>query len=591
MSARRLVDNLRFSIQEAILRRRLIKRKDNRALTDALAFAVDHGRPFPIGDSLVREAVFSVDTWRMEQKYQEQLLACVEVYLCSNVQTSQSQEWRVWLRECRNLAHQIDVLNPVISRALLTAHVTGKLGELSEEEEDYLLGCYLRAYKGILTEAGPEDQHELLPVLFEFATIAQLIEPRESYLRLLKRWAEHKQSRPRMLTEMTDEQAFHAPIHGIGSPHCVCVTRFCDLSQRKKPLTVRLSYAGATGDAVVNSQIFSSLFSAALLCDVEPTFVTLVGCTLSVSSSRHNSAFSYSEKSILDVRISPIGPIHPDPVIPSLGMDVQDAMELLSLSSNHLQLSTDLVAVKIGDFEEAYRLETQVVSALQSKDGEFEVIKSKVYPPEETGMIHVMPFWHRDADGKAVPIEIEIPYHLLNPEQVFNLLRFSRQAYMQQLIAAGHRRRAFAQQTYDEEASRVSKWELLSEEEREAENKRRPKTPLTHYYDFKLGILIPIDPSEQETVSYEDLMTIYVPQARDKAKEYAERFTVLCNQLEKLNEDGGKADVLTFKLLFDSMLRKARLPIAHAKFQEEYSRWIKLRSDLVWKALPLCHNE
>jgi hypothetical protein len=585
MSARKWVNKWWLSLWEAILYRRLIGHRDNRALTAIVSFTVEHARRLRIDKSDVREAIFNIDTWGMEQKYEEQLFSCVETYLCNNVQASQGQEWHVWVRQCRNIGHRIDVMKPMISKAILASHVAGNLVGLPTEDEDYLLDCYLSAYQDILVGVKPKDQYELLPVLFEFATIAQLVGPQKANVELLKRWTKYERRRPQPLTEMSNAQAFNASIHGVGSPHRVCVTRFRDLSQHEKLPTIRLSYAGATGDAAVNSQIFSSLFAAALLCDIEPTFVTLVGCTLSVCSRNRDNASTHSERSLLDVRIGPVGPIHPAPAIPSLGMDAQEAMDLLSLSSDHLQLSTSLVAIKLGDIEEAYRLETRVVSALQSRGEESEVIRSDVYPPEETGMIHVMPLLHRDVEGKAVPLEIEIPYHLLGSERVFDLLRISRKAYMQQLISAGHRRRGFAQQVYEEEAGRINAWESRNESEREAESKKRPQVRLNIRYDFKLGIPIPLPPSEQILVSYEEFMRSYAPPVRDKAKWYAERFAVLCDQLEGLSEDGGKADILTFKLLFDSMLRKAQIPIAHAKFQEEYRHWIELRSDLVWKAL------
>lgn len=568
----------RLNRQESSLCRQFIKQKNNQALTDLLAFAIEHNRSFPIHNSKVRETLFNLSSWKVEGEYQSQIFLFVEEYLFDNVEQSQKNEWHTWLRASRTSAHHVDVMSPTISQALSYAHNSGKLDGLSSEDYDYLLGLYLQSYGEILDKTEPGDQQEMLPVLVEFATIAQILGPSEYSTRTLNNWARHRPLQPRALIGMSNEQVYYAPIRGVGSPHGVSVTIYQDAGSGTP---IRISCAGSTGDATLNSQVFTSLFATALACDSEPTFVTSGGATLSLES-RSRESVTRPTTNLLSAVIGPGGPVEPRSGAPTLGMSTEEAMTLVSDLFDRFQTSTGVVHVMRWQIEDAIQLENQITQALQVKDGSPFVIKSDDHYSEGAGVIHVIPLLHRNDKGTVEPIEIEIPYHLLGAEKVFNLLRKARQTYMEQLISNGQRRLELARRAYEEQDKQVKHWASLSEEQKEAICQRQPWVTITQSYDFELGLIIPLDPPEK--VPRRDYEEYQRPQIRDHAREYAKRFAALCQKLEELNKPEGKADILTFKLLVDSMIRQAPLSIP-SRFQVEYRNWVEHSSFLVWAAI------
>src|SRR4029077_7829992 len=199
---------------------------------------------------------------------------------------------------------------------------------------------------------------------------------------------------------------------------------------------------------------------------------------------------------------------------------------------------------------------------------------------EPAGVIHAMPMLHRDTDGKAAPLEIEIPYSVLGPHKGFELLATARRIYMQRLIESAHRRKALAEKTFREQDEAVRQWRDSSQKRKNALCERQPWVTITHYINFELGQTIPLEaPQRTGSLEYEEEQR---PGLRDNARAYGERFAALTLKLEELNQEGGRADILSFKLLVDSMLRQATLPIPHSGFQEEYREWAQRASGPVW---------
>ena len=127
---------------------------------------------------------------------------------------------------------------------------------------------------------------------------------------------------------------------------------------------------------------------------------------------------------------------------------------------------------------------------MKVQDGKPHVIRSDATWSEGAGVVHCLPLLHRDAAGGVQPVEIQIPYQLLGAERVFKLLRDARGVYMEQLIASGRRRQAFAQQTFAQQDLLVKRWKALSAAEKQAEIRRNPTVTITHSVDFELGISI-----------------------------------------------------------------------------------------------------
>jgi hypothetical protein len=578
MSLQKPITNGQLKKQELDLCNRFVMQKDHQSLTNLLVFTRDYDLPFPIHNSKVRETLFNLSSWQIEEKYQEDLFDIIKEFLFSNVTHSQKNEWHSWLRESRNLTHHINVLTLSTSQALSEAHKAGKFNDLPKIEHNYLLGLYLQAYGEILENTGPEDQQDLLPVLVEFATITQVLGPNEYSARILNNWARRRPLQPRALTGMSDEQVKFAPIRGVGSPHGVSVTIYQDPGSNAP---TRITRAGVTGDATLNSQVFTSLFAAALACNSEPTFVTSSGGILSLEEQERD----YSSRPItklVSAAIGPNGPVEPRSGTPTLGMSPEEAMTLVLDLFNRFQETTGLVHVTRWQTEDAIELENELTQALSVKDDRPIVITSDFRYSEGAGVIHLMPLYHRGATGEVKPVEIEIPYQLLGSERVFTLLREARNRYMKQLISAGQQRREHARQAFDAQDKQVIYWASLSEKQKQARCQQDPWVTITQSYDFELGITTPLaSPQKVDRREYEDSQR---PQIRDHAKEYAEKFTALCKKLEDLNQPGGKADILTFKLLVDSMIRHSSLSIS-PDFQHDYRDWVKRSSFLVWAAI------
>src|SRR5205807_1958604 len=149
----------------------------------------------------------------------------------------------------RLATRKLPVTDPMLANAILAGTRNGKLSQLAREDCDYLLSCYLAAYGDLLDHTGSADRHSMLPVLCEFAAIAQILGPTAYSSSILQRWTNRGQRKPRALTHFSDEEAFDAPLRGVGSPNGISVTVY---HADHVTAPVRIAYAGLTGDRTLN---------------------------------------------------------------------------------------------------------------------------------------------------------------------------------------------------------------------------------------------------------------------------------------------------------------------------------------------------
>ncbi|MBZ5594746.1 MAG: hypothetical protein LAP39_21080 [Acidobacteriia bacterium] len=580
---RELIARWRLKRREASLYRDFVKDRKIVALGQLLSFVAQHDRNLPVERDDFREALFGLDWKRccdeLEAAHREIVFRAVDGYLFSLPPDASSGDWRSWIRMSRAAGRVLTVTEPAFAQGLLGAKRHGKLDDLPKEDSDYLLSCYLRAYGEILERSGVDDRQFALPILLEFAAIAQVLGPTEYSSTILQRWVKHAQQKPRALASFSDDQAYDAPIRGVGSPNGASVTMYQG-GQFSTP--VRIAYAGTTGDRTLNAQMFSSLFSTALACDNDQSFLTPVGGILHLDYDR-STVTSSERRTVLRATIGIDGPVEPRAGMPSLGMEPDEAFELVAELFQRFRDSTGLVSVMHWGVGDADTLDERVRKALSSGGESTRRLKSEPSHSEAGGVIHVMPLLHRNKDGEIEAIQIPVSYSALNPDLVLKLTRTARQSYMAQLIANGRRREAMAQNAYTQHDRFVKRWQALTEAQKETECKAAPWVTITQSYNFELGMITVVEPPER--VSLQEYEERRRPDLRDSAKQYAEKFGALCATLDKLNQTGGIADTLSFRFLIDAAIRGDSLLIADSRFRSEYKMWVDHTSAPVWALL------
>jgi len=564
-----------LQLYQPYLQQCLVVHQDQRSLQELVVFLVDHERQLPIDNAEVIDALFKVPSWQLSAAYQPYLFDWVEEYLFQNIPATQPAQWQLWLRSAQRFGQAIEIMNPDALLSIVDAYHTGKLAGWSQEDFKQLFGHFLAYAKDILKEVTKENEKALAPIFLAYGIIVQLVGLDHDARTILKSWSRQKTLRPRALSALSDDQAREAPVRGVGSPHAVVMTVY----QGNTGAPVRLAYAGSTGDLTLNVKIFTGLFAQALLCNDEPTFVMSGGGSLVLGTSGQTSVSSDSSTA-RNIVIGPGGPGEPTPNLPSLDMDAGAALQrLLYYLFHELESETGLVQRTYSDVYDIHALETQVIEALQQADGGLRSIRHESGRSPAIPAIHVMPLFHRNPQGEVEPIEIEIPYGLLGHSEVLGLLHTARQGYMVQLMTAAEQRLARVETTLHQQNQRIQWWNALSQEEKQREYAKQPKVPIRWRWNFETGEIKSVTEDEDRWI-YEEVSS---HEFRDSLQAEAERLKVLCKRLAEMNQAGGKADVLTLKLLMDAMLRQAPLLIAHPPtFAQTYRDWVELRSALIW---------
>lgn len=567
--------------RETLLYREFARQGTESTLRQLLAFLQSNDLPLSVSQPEVRERLFGLD-WSANRGLtdtveRELVFKAIDDFLLDFDAPKGRGEWRAWIRMSRVAGRSVKVTEPKFVHGLLHAKRSGALSDLSSEDSSYLLSCYQKSYGEILQEAHSQDRRLVLPILLEFAAIAQTLGPSEYSSTTLQRWIHNVRAKPRTLADLLAdahiEEAWSSPIRGIGSPHGISVTPYRE-GFRATP--VRIAYAGITADRTLNAQVFAGLFSAGLASDCRRSFLTPVGGLLRLDDgeSSHDQVPRLFASLTLGGR-----PLEPETGVSPIGMPAFDAFQLVNELFERFKACTGLVSVMHWGVDDADALEQRIRDALKSGEDSTR-LSSDPSHSEGNSVIHVMPLLHRNEGGSVEPIRIPVPYSVLNPALALKLTRSARQSYMAQLIANCRRREAMASDAYKEHDKLVGEWEGLKLEQKEARCRVRPTIQITESYNFELGIVERIDPPRSMPLAeYENVVR---PQLRDSAKKFASQFEEMCGTLAKLNRSDGPADQLTFKFLVDAALRQDPVLMAGEEFQADYGTWIKHATAPAW---------
>jgi len=558
--------------------RRLKRHPDAATLLSAVRFSFEHAEQVPLQDVRIRHSIAVCAPWHFENaELLKYVLSQFESFLFSHPSDATALDWQAWIRSCRSNKLPIDIRDPSVAKAISDAERERKLQKLASEERTYLLSCFMRAYGDVLSSADNEPHPELLPVLLEFAAIGHLL-PTQSLTAVLEQWAHRFQTRPRCLTATPEKEAFQAPIRGVGSPNGVVVTTFSDDAE-STPNTICI--AGTTSDPKFNVHLFNTLFATALACESEPTFVTTGASVLTLGQTDLlNNLFA---EPLLPAVIGPAGAVEPDPGIPSVGIGAMESMLLAGETFSRLHETTGLLTVLSRNTYDGTRFDKKLWNALSASKSSGQTVVATSAEGEPSTAVHLTPLIHRNESGELVPVEIEIPYRVIGGVELFRLLRRARSAYMRQLIEETRRRLAMAWQVYNHHRRILEEWLSLSELEKANRCEGQGSFTITGRYDFRRAVVVPLPkPKRISMREYEDTVR---PGIVQQAKYFGEAFQQLCDKLRALDAPGGRADTLTFKLLIDSMIRKAPLQVESQELQGEYRKWMDGSSDAVWAAV------
>lgn len=572
-----------------LLQDRFIQDHSCESLESLLEFSADHDPPFPIHDPRIRDALLDTQLWGLDDPSRVDVLTILEDFLTESTDGGNADEWQFWIRASRLSEKAVDVTRGRLALAVRNAHFAGKLDfdELPGEDYRYLLEQYHQAYGNILAMTQPEDQDVLLASLLQFGCVAQLLGPSEEHERILRYWANNLYLRPRALAEMENGETLCAPIHGVGSPNGISVTIFHNEDDGHPR---RICTAGISGDAVLNDQILTGLFAHALNCNVEKTFLSVNGVLLTLEpensgvEANEDAAPSMSDelKAILDWRGAGAEPVGE---IPTLGMDDQESLQIL-VDGLLAQAAEETGIVRITHWSgsrDGQNLEADIENAMKAPDPRPAVLTSEDAHLKTGSIIHIMPLYHRDQNGGVVPFEVELPNYLFGRSRIFDLLRQVRHQYLANLIEAANFRELEARYLYDITSEQVNRWQRLTEAEKQQKCAARPFEDVYRLVDLAKGITHRLVKPLQ--VAQREYQESKVPWLRADAKAYAERFAALRKKLANLDADGGSADLLTFGLLVDALIRQAPLRLPNSDVQTEYENWVQQHFAPVWAAI------
>jgi len=470
---------------------------------------------------------------------------------------------------------RMPVTDPVLAHALVTAKRTGKLDELPEEDSRYLLRAYHDAFGARLNSADPNRSgKDALPIVVEFGAISQLLGSDNASRTILERWRTVFAKRPSALNLSNWDQALDCPIEGIGSPSRMVVTRY----GTDPRIPDRLCAAGTTPDKLLNRHMASGLFTTALACDPETSLISTVAARLDIGERRMRF-----DRVLLHASVNAAGVGDASLTGPVLGVSAEEAMSLASEMFSQSAQASGLVRIRDSELSLCERLDSDIASAITETSGEERRFTSRQNPAQSIGRVHITPLLHRTPEGSAEVVTIPVPLELFNPKRLLAIARATRQSYMAELIANGRRREAFCKEMYNTHDKIVKEWESLDETERIRRFKDAPDVTIIESVDFELGLVVPMkQPQKKSRMDFENQIR---PALRDSARSYAIQFNELCEKLEKLNRDDGIADKLCLKLVVDSLIRNADIPVENEEFSMHYQSLRKTTSDRLWSRL------
>ncbi len=379
---------------------------------------------------------------------------------------------------------------------------------------------------------------------------------------------------PRSLLTCKDQEAFKAPVRGIGSPNGVHITVY---KVPGVPHPVQLSFAGCTGDQELNSRIFSSLYALAISSDSEPTLITTNGGTVSVLPlpGREESG------NLLKFALGPTGPVEPTRGIPSLGMETGEAMILVGDFLRESQGLTGLVQVHEWHYSNLYSFEAEIRQAFAMAGHERHQFRNPEYPQSNTGVITTLPVLYKYSGTDIRPVSIDIPYTLINLKKFTKQVNMVRQEHMKLLYDACQKRISYAKESLQSETIQYECWKQLVVDGKDAEFCRSsPVVYISGEYNFELGVTVVVDPPRE--IERRDFEENHRPLNIKAAEESVERYEALHTKLKAIDTENGKAGILTTKYLVDSIIRRAPLLTRDNMIRQHYERLLKTASILLW---------
>ncbi len=563
-----------FGSPEDRLHRAFCQHADSESLAKLLRHALDRGIGLRLEDTAFREALGRAQAWPADPGLMDFLFVRLQQFLAADPTMPRLADWKTWIDLSRVLNRSLAIRSPRLAAGLVTALVGSPEGQPFSGEDRNLVVNAVAAFA--LQAVGDQPAAATVDICRAIGLLGSLLHTSHNAeaAQAIEHWWAHVAARPRALDALPDEEAFDAAIRGVGSPNGVAMTT---VYSGGSAAPARLLLAGRTPDPVINSWLDDALFAAALSCDAEPTILSTGGAVLSLAPP-DGSLGSRGGEPLLSAVLTLGGMGEPTGKAPSLALTSEESLLLVSEVFHRIETSSGLIRATTWDSRDGQDLEDAVRGAFTGPDRQ--LVCSDPAVRTEGGALHAMPLLGWDRQRQVRDISIRIPYQALGVQRLFELLRAGRTLYVESLIRDAKHRESVARAAKEGHQLKIDEWKSGGEERQQAECKRRPEVPITHQYDFRLGRETRLPrirrvPRRQ----YEEEIR---PQIVRGAIEFERRFKELSEKLTALSKPGGRADILALKLLIDSAIRQARLPLTAEQFQTDYLRWSAIAGPTIW---------
>jgi hypothetical protein len=531
--------------------------------------------PLPVGEAEVRKALVALPSWDLgDAEANQQILGWFEGWLTEAEVVPTAPEIGAYLRASEAFHHPIDLRAPAVSAALVRAARAGNLGKLRPEEQALLLVRCQPLVQDVA--AGSVPGMDPLPAMVELAAAihaAHSAGGRE----VLARWRSLLRFQPQALASLSDDEFLGSPLRGIGSPCGMLATVYHGATGE----TVRVDWAGTTPDERINEHLFAGLYAMGLAVQDGDAVALTEGGSVASSPTEQVSQRP-NEHRLISAVIGPGGLVEPRPGLANLGMGWQEALDVTMEVLRGSDETTGLVTVTQCDESEARLFDLRCRQMIEARGTGTQTVKSSLAAASSPA-VRVQPWYHRDADGKASPIEIAIPVKALGLPRLHSMLTAVRRLHMRQLRENCKRREDLAREILESQKGELEHWQSLSPEERAKRCEISPFVEIHWNVDFELGRRVRLAKPEQvPRMLFESKIR---PQLCVDAARYVERFQAIGHQIEEIDKSGGRADRLSTKLLIDCMVRGGRMPVPDEAFQSVYGDWVEVASTPVRTAV------
>jgi hypothetical protein len=365
-----------------------------------------------IEDKKLKNLIFEITDWGRIDKYKNEIFTLIEDYL-GYANNAKEAEWKCYLENAASMNWKINIADFALNRAFSNAKQNNKLDNLSELAHTHLLSCYKQYYSDLIPQIDAKDDQ--LEAIIQISSLIQKLNNKSNVdTDIYKRFEIY----PRSIGNLDEKDLFKTPIRGVGSPHGMCITIYHKQGQK---MPVMLQAAGTTGDPVLNRRHYISLFSAALTSNKDPRFVLPYSSCFAIGDNIPQT----ESENMLQAVIGPNGLEEPKKGVPTINMNPDEAMIMLGDLMSKAQADTGLVQIIHMDIDNALIFEQKIIQALEANQES--VLSCMDNESASTGVIHHLPYYILK-NNKAIPIEINIPFSVLNHERIFLLLKATRNA-------------------------------------------------------------------------------------------------------------------------------------------------------------------